>query len=792
MRGQVEYSWIDSQRIAGTLRLDQVSIGVLLPDWPGTVSGGVVVGGQLLPLELQIDLNKIHGTLRGKPLSADGTLNFADSEIFADALSVRHGKSIISLDGSPLLPAGMTYELQIDNLGDYLDDYYGSFNARGSLMFADAESVLHIDASSEELGFLDYRLQGLRIVDHQSEGNIFDIGISADELTLHSQHVTDVTIRSSASREQQELTFAATTQGVRINIGIVGALEDWDHPGDAPWNGELNALSLEVDGKGQISLVESVAIALSSQFANIDSFCVGHETESHFCAGGAWNVDGTTEAHVELMDIPVSLIKVFAATELEFDQLISGSLSWLQSASSGTSGSADIRLTPGTFREPYESGVVVATGPGSLSFEIRDGTLLAGTVDFPMPGTGDIRGDFSVLDVSRGLQSGLEGTLDIVLNDLGIAAAFSQLVDDASGRFHAQTLLRGTVEAPILTGDFSVTDGKLTYLPIGLKLDDLQIAAELHGDKSIELTGQFLAGDGRAEITTRAGYEETSAKGLELVLRGESLTVIDVPDMRAIADLDLTVNYDKDTLTLGGSIFVSQAKIRPQNLTVSRVSESNDVVIVAGVLPDEDEIARDESKLEIIGELEIGLGDEVVIDLDVAKAKLTGAATFVWSGDLLPMANGRYDLTGDVQAYGQVLNISEGTISFPNILADNPFIRVRAEREIYGNSQIKRAGILVAGTAKRQTIEPYTYPLTNEERALTLLVTGSEFDYEQGIGAVDFGTYIAPKLFLSYGIGLFDQDNVISARYDLVKGFGVKASSGEKSSGVDFTYRIER
>jgi hypothetical protein len=117
---------------------------------------------------------------------------------------------------------------------------------------------------------------------------------------------------------------------------------------------------------------------------------------------------------------------------------------------------------------------------------------------------------------------------------------------------------------------------------------------------------------------------------------------------------------------------------------------------------------------------------------------------------------------------------------------------VRAEREIYGNSQIKRAGIFITGNAKRQTIEPYTDPLTTEERAITLHDTGSDFDYEQGIGAVDFGTYIAPKLFVSYGIGLFENENIISARYDLAKGFGVKATSGQKSSGFDFIYRIDR
>ena len=165
---------------------------------------------------------------------------------------------------------------------------------------------------------------------------------------------------------------------------------------------------------------------------------------------------------------------------------------------------------------------------------------------------------------------------------------------------------------------------------------------------------------------------------------------------------------------------------------------------------------------------------------------------FTWTGDPVPMADGRFDLRGQVQAFGQVLNIVDGGVRFPNISADNPQLRLRAEREIYGNSQVKTAGVLVAGTLLRPTIEAYTDPRTTEERALTLLVTGSDFDLEQGVGAVDFGTYIAPRLFVSYGIGIFDRDNVISARYDLTEGFGIRASSGQRESGVDLIYRFER
>ena len=103
---------------------------------------------------------------------------------------------------------------------------------------------------------------------------------------------------------------------------------------------------------------------------------------------------------------------------------------------------------------------------------------------------------------------------------------------------------------------------------------------------------------------------------------------------------------------------------------------------------------------------------------------------------------------------------------------------------------MRRAGVLVSGRASRPTVEAYTTPITTEERALTLLVTGSEFDYEKGIGAFDFGTYIAPRVFASYGIGLFDQENVIRVRYDLTEGFGITLTSGARDEGVDLTYRM--
>jgi len=161
-------------------------------------------------------------------------------------------------------------------------------------------------------------------------------------------------------------------------------------------------------------------------------------------------------------------------------------------------------------------------------------------------------------------------------------------------------------------------------------------------------------------------------------------------------------------------------------------------------------------------------------------------------GEPVPLAQGAYTIKGKVDVYGPILNIKNGSISFPGVPADNPLLNIRAGRDIYGNTQIRRAGVQVIGSLKNPVLEAYTVPITNEDRAWALLVTGSDFDQGQGVNGFDIGTYIAPKLYVSYGISLFEDENVLSVRYDLKKGFGVKVTSGQRETGLDVSYTIDR
>jgi translocation and assembly module TamB len=314
----------------------------------------------------------------------------------------------------------------------------------------------------------------------------------------------------------------------------------------------------------------------------------------------------------------------------------------------------------------------------------------------------------------------------------------------------------------------------------------------MHEDDRFELTTTFKAGEGRGEIVSSGDSLNGIRDGVELSLNGTNLTIIDLPDVNVIADMDIALGLHRDELELNGDILIPRARLSFTNITAARISESEDVVIVASENAAEETADDPKAPFAMTGQVGLALGEEVVIDIDSTEARVSGSAGFTWNGPHLPTAKGQYTVEGKYEAYGQLLEITEGSIRFPGVPADNPVLRIRAEREIFGNPRIRNAGVLVSGTAKNPQFEVYSNPPTTNERALTLLVTGSDFDYEQGVGAVDVGTYIAPDLYISYGIALFDSENVISLRYDLTKSFGIKATSGKRTEGVDLSYTIER
>jgi translocation and assembly module TamB len=490
--------------------------------------------------------------------------------------------------------------------------------------------------------------------------------------------------------------------------------------------------------------------------------------------------------------LPVDLLRLVVDTKLEFTQKLDGTISAGQAAAGPLSAHAQVDIAPGEIRDPLDPRLTMHTRTGVFSLDLDSGRLLSGRLSLPFGRASEIDARFDVDDIAAGSASNLRGELTVELPDIGVISTVVPSIDAASGKLDIDLLFAGTLASPNVSGSASLRNGTLSYAPLGLKLTDIQLQSRIHEDDRFELDTTFQAGDGRGEIVSSADSINGLGDGVELSLNGTNLTIIDLPDVNVIADMDIALGLHRDGLELNGDILIPRARLSFTNITAARVRESEDVVIIASENAAEEAVNDRKAPFAMTGQVDLALGEEVVIDLDSTEARLSGSAGFTWNGPHMPTANGQYKVAGKYEAYGQLLEITEGSIRFPGVPADNPVLRIRAQREIFGNPRIRNAGVLVSGTAKNPQIEVYSNPPTTNERALTLLVTGSDFDYEQGVGAVDVGTYIAPDLYISYGIALFDRENVISLRYDLTKSFGIKATSGKRTEGVDLSYTIER
>ena len=279
---------------------------------------------------------------------------------------------------------------------------------------------------------------------------------------------------------------------------------------------------------------------------------------------------------------------------------------------------------------------------------------------------------------------------------------------------------------------------------------------------------------------------------VDLSFNGEELLLINTSNFNMLTEADIDIALSPGRLDINGRLHVPSAHLTPSNLIINTVNDSEDLVIVNNEGWEKPTAAEKTVKRQMFGKLEVSFGDDVRVQIPEVETTVNGSVVYNWLGDPVPLAEGRYTLNGIVDIYGPRLEIANGSIAFPGVPADNPLLNIRAQREIFGNTQIRSAGVQVVGTLKRPVLEAYTVPVTNEDRAWTLLVTGSDFDQGQGVGGFDVGTYIAPRLYVSYGISLFEDESVISARYDLKKGFGIKVTSGQRETGLDVSYTLDK
>ncbi len=793
LTGDVALDLRDGGSWSAQLASRDTRITPFLPGWPGQISADFTADGRIEPFALDLVISSLQGQVRGREVSAAGRMQLSRTQMLFNEFRAVTGSTTLQLDGDWQSDSGVAFSFASAALSDVVPAMTGKAEAQGRLAAGRDWPQLQLELVGTDLGWRQWRAGSLELRNEPGgEAQPLGLALTARDIKLREHLFESAELQVNGSPAQHAMSAALTQVDRALALALDGVLTDWQQAARRRWTANVHTLDFGGRDELKLALRETAEVTVSREAAAISTACIDSSQGGSLCAAGQFSPDGQYRAQLDLADMPLSLLRNVTGTGLQFTQSITGSVEIATGPRGRPSGSGRLDITPGVINSDYDERLTLRTRPGFAAFELESGQLLAGELRLPFSDAAEIAASFKVVDVSQGQDSPVTGQLTAVVRDLGVGAQFLPQFDDAGGALDADIRVAGTLGAPEFAGGFSVRDGRVVYDPLGLAVSDMQISSKILPGNRIEVDANFRAGNGVGRIRSSADYLQGLSADFAVSLTGQNLRLIDLPDLRVIVNPDLEVGVSGDDISINGKLVVPAARLASVKFVNTGVSESEDVVYVGEIQPEGAAPERAPSPLNYRGSVVLELGADVAIDLDVAEAKIRGSSTYRWDGPALPRATGNFNVSGKFEAYGQLLEISEGSIRYPNMPANNPLLRIRAEREIFGNSQVRRAGVFVTGTALKPKLEVFTTPATTPDRALTLLVTGSDFSYEQGVGAVDVGTYVAPRLYASYGIGLFDRENVISVRYDLAKGFGIKATSGKRAAGIDISYTIER
>jgi len=427
------------------------------------------------------------------------------------------------------------------------------------------------------------------------------------------------------------------------------------------------------------------------------------------------------------------------------------------------------------------------------------------------------------------LSRALNGHASIEIPDIAFLDGFTPQVSNAGGSLQGNMQFTGSLQAPVLQGRISSRDTRLTLDQPGITLEQLHMTLEGQPDGAIELDLAAQSGDGQVTIK---GISNLHAKEptARFTIKGNDFRLMDTREAKINASPDLNLTVSANHLDIEGQIGVPSATIKPRKLPESSVSVSPDQIIVR-----EGEETATAKGYRVTSRVRFILGEQVTFDGFGLKGRITGnliasdqpGKPTTASGELA-IHNGKY------RAYGQNLDIRTGRLLFAGGPVTEPGLDIEAVRRPSPGILV---GVKARGSMRKPDFSLFSEPGMSQSDQLSWLVLGrplesdtasedrnsmnqaaimlglggglalteeygeklgideiaieSDPDDEANQASLLVGKYLSPKLFVSYGVGIFEPVSTLRFRYALGSKWKLIGESSALRSSSDLFYVIE-
>jgi translocation and assembly module TamB len=840
--GHGEVGWSPRLRWDLALAGQGLDPRALRPDLPGQLAFAAATRGTMAaggPAGT-VALDSLRGTLRQQPVAASAALRLDGSRIDISRLDARWGPTRLQASGEVGSRLDLGWNLTAPNLTLLLPSAAGALNGNGRI--SGTTTVPHLQATVDG--------HGLR----SGTQSVADLSLSADvDLSPSGTLRLNATAKGVAAAGQTADTLTLTSQGTagahtlslaaaglgdrpeaRVNLAIAGGLAGGLSP-QATWRGEIRTLDASAQPIGSWSLDHAVPLTASAKALDLRDFC-WHSGGARLCATAAWVGNGPWTVDAKLAALPLSLAKPMLPTELTLTGDVSGTLRARGDSRGLADASVDLAPGPGELRYPTPDGK-------TTSFRFDRGVLRAqagpaggvANASLALQGIGTAGAEIRLPRLTQGIalkDQPLAGHVAVHWSSLAFLEGFVPDLRHVAGSLSADLDLGGTAGAPRLRGQVALAGGRAEVPHYGLDVKEVRLTASGDGSGALTLDGSARSGRGSVTISGRAGLVPSAATPVHLTIAGSDFQVMNTREIQVQVSPKLDLSYQGTLARLNGDVEIPAARIDVEKRgKAGPIEPSKDVVFVNGTPQGQEAGAKG---------IAVSARVRVIVparSVDMAALGLTAKPT----GEILAIeepgkptsAVGELRLDeGTFKAYGQDLTIERGRLIFGGGAIENPGLDVRASRK--SDDGTVTAGFDIKGTAQAPRVTVWSNPAMDQSNALSYALLGhplgqasaeqgnllanaatslglkggnliaknlaSRFGLQQatlessgGLSETSLvlGKYLSPRLYVIYGIGLFQPINTFRVRYILNKQFTLQAADSAKGTGADILYTKE-
>ncbi|TVQ28215.1 MAG: hypothetical protein EA370_16915 [Wenzhouxiangella sp.] len=787
--GRIELSgdvgWSPAPRGALRVALIDVDPGQFVPELPGQISSELDVRFDSLT-NLVVDLLGIDGELRGQSVSGEGSIAIEEDRPEAGSLALNFGDNSLTIDSSD--GREWRWRLEGSALHQLWPELSGQLALEGE--FDPFARHLRVDGRLEAsaVGDITLREADLKASIDWNEPPQIVVSLGVDDLDLNPwERLERIEFELEGSCREHRFGFNVNAQRGTLDLAGSGTLADCLEGGRS-WEGALERLYLAETLAGDWVLSQSMGLSANPQMISAGPGClVDSATRTGRICLRRLEIDGDSRLDLGVEQVPMDLVLLALDPTFHLSNRLSAELQASWNESEGlTQLSGFLALDEGALMPIESDQVLLAIEGVRLDISPDNGHFLI-DLDAALEGDSHLRGQARLVDLNDLSEATVAAEARLDLPDIGIFNRLVAELDQLGGRLSGDLRLDGPLLAPSIQGQARLRDGLVVHAPLGLRVSEIEIDLDGANDRG-RLSGRMLSGPGHLSINGELGQDD-GRMSFELAVDGERFAFADASWLSVQASPRLRLASRGELMDLDGDIHIDHLRAGMPPGSEDRVSSSDDVRVIGET--DEDE---EEPEVRLQGRLGIHLGDDARLSALGMQTELAGDLELLWEpNSALPRGRGLIRLPqGSYRAYGQNLEIRDGEILFTGHPLDNPRLDIKAIRDIFGDPQVDEAGVHIRGPARNPSITLFTEPPTSEEKALAYVITGADFDHAGGQGAVNVGFYLLPRLFVSYGIGLFEAGNVLSGRYELSRRWGVRVVSGERDTGVDLSFAIDR